>query len=163
MEIPPSLFFFFFFNDTATTEIYTLSLHDALPIRPTPVTARSWPAPTRNPPGTFTLALRTASATSFTVTPYCHSLSDDSRTWYCLAPPPIDTAESTPGTDRRRRPMSQSEIVRRSSPDTRSLTRAYFTSQLTAEVTGSMVGSWVPGGRFARTDCSRSLTSCRAR
>src|SRR5258707_8766305 len=27
-----SFFFFFFFNDTATTEIYTLSLHDALPI-----------------------------------------------------------------------------------------------------------------------------------
>src|SRR2546422_6153871 len=31
-----SLILFFFFNDTATTEIYTLSLHDALPI--------SWPA-----------------------------------------------------------------------------------------------------------------------
>src|SRR5260370_29931202 len=31
------IFFFFFFNDTATTEIYTLSLHDALPIfRPYP-------------------------------------------------------------------------------------------------------------------------------
>src|SRR5216684_7184782 len=28
------LVFFFFFNDTATTEIYTLSLHDALPISP---------------------------------------------------------------------------------------------------------------------------------
>ena len=28
------LFSFFFFNDTATTEIYTLSLHDALPICP---------------------------------------------------------------------------------------------------------------------------------
>src|SRR5258708_39653408 len=28
----PPLSFFFFFNDTATTEIYTLSLHDALPI-----------------------------------------------------------------------------------------------------------------------------------
>src|SRR5574341_2191424 len=28
----PGFFFFFFFNDTATTEIYTLSLHDALPI-----------------------------------------------------------------------------------------------------------------------------------
>src|SRR2546430_8639740 len=28
----PHLPFFFFFNDTATTEIYTLSLHDALPI-----------------------------------------------------------------------------------------------------------------------------------
>src|SRR5258708_40196301 len=32
MEPPPQSFFFFFFNDTATTEIYTLSLHDALPI-----------------------------------------------------------------------------------------------------------------------------------
>src|SRR3989442_12722627 len=28
--------YFFFFNDTATTEIYTLSLHDALPISPFP-------------------------------------------------------------------------------------------------------------------------------
>src|SRR5258708_17073068 len=28
----PYMFCFFFFNDTATTEIYTLSLHDALPI-----------------------------------------------------------------------------------------------------------------------------------
>src|SRR5256884_9875103 len=32
MNMCPSIFFFFFFNDTATTEIYTLSLHDALPI-----------------------------------------------------------------------------------------------------------------------------------
>src|SRR5437867_13445771 len=30
--IYPIFFFFFFFNDTSTTEIYTLSLHDALPI-----------------------------------------------------------------------------------------------------------------------------------
>src|SRR2546430_6902622 len=29
-----TLILFFFFNDTATTEIYTLSLHDALPISP---------------------------------------------------------------------------------------------------------------------------------
>src|SRR2546430_3306824 len=37
------MFTFFFFNDTATTEIYTLSLHDALPIwaaRKAPRTAR---------------------------------------------------------------------------------------------------------------------------
>src|SRR6266516_8216997 len=32
-ELRFNCFFFFFFNDTATTEIYTLSLHDALPIR----------------------------------------------------------------------------------------------------------------------------------
>src|SRR2546430_14250181 len=36
-------FFFFFFNDTATTEIYTLSLHDALPIS-------SCGAPSTGPP-----------------------------------------------------------------------------------------------------------------
>ena len=32
MEFRSVLLLFFFFNDTATTEIYTLSLHDALPI-----------------------------------------------------------------------------------------------------------------------------------
>src|SRR3989442_15505237 len=32
MRLPQRRSFFFFFNDTATTEIYTLSLHDALPI-----------------------------------------------------------------------------------------------------------------------------------
>src|SRR2546427_4764792 len=32
MFLSSFLFTFFFFNDTATTEIYTLSLHDALPI-----------------------------------------------------------------------------------------------------------------------------------
>src|SRR3712207_7993542 len=36
--------FFFFFNDTATTEIYTLSLHDALPISRSP--RWSWSRPT---------------------------------------------------------------------------------------------------------------------
>src|SRR3712207_7311274 len=39
----------FFFNDTATTEIYTLSLHDALPISTSTVTTRS---PTTRPTGT---------------------------------------------------------------------------------------------------------------
>src|SRR2546422_10641081 len=32
MPFTTLIFFVFFFNDTATTEIYTLSLHDALPI-----------------------------------------------------------------------------------------------------------------------------------
>src|SRR2546422_11658498 len=42
--------FFFFFNDTATTEIYTLSLHDALPI--------SWPRPCSFSPPTSRATLR---------------------------------------------------------------------------------------------------------
>src|SRR5437867_7254190 len=37
-------FFFFFFNDTATTEIYTLSLHDALPISMAPWQFNALPA-----------------------------------------------------------------------------------------------------------------------
>src|SRR2546426_3601880 len=37
--VPFSFVIFFFFNDTATTEIYTLSLHDALPIFAAPAVA----------------------------------------------------------------------------------------------------------------------------
>src|SRR6267143_7070652 len=40
-----SSFFFFFFNDTATTEIYTLSLHDALPILLPPAAPPCSPRP----------------------------------------------------------------------------------------------------------------------
>src|SRR2546422_7110977 len=48
-------FFFFFFNDTATTEIYTLSLHDALPICTTRC-CRWWRR--RSDTGTWTSAWR---------------------------------------------------------------------------------------------------------
>src|SRR3712207_8174941 len=41
--------FFVFFNDTATTEIYTLSLHDALPISGTKQTIRSLSATPSRP------------------------------------------------------------------------------------------------------------------
>src|SRR5258708_30142108 len=47
MLLLPVFFIFFFFNDTATTEIYTLSLHDALPI----LHAAS-NSPADSPPGT---------------------------------------------------------------------------------------------------------------
>src|SRR2546428_12270096 len=40
--------FFFFFNDTATTEIYTLSLHDALPILSGISPRQRRPEPVRN-------------------------------------------------------------------------------------------------------------------
>src|SRR6266480_1627684 len=48
----PFIFFFFFFNDTATTEIYTLSLHDALPIQAADqVEERALPAAARSHDG----------------------------------------------------------------------------------------------------------------
>src|SRR6266536_6064949 len=56
-QLTHPFFFFFFFNDTATTEIYTLSLHDALPTSRSPPrphrpwtawpVSRSWPPPRR--------------------------------------------------------------------------------------------------------------------
>src|SRR2546426_8832034 len=56
MTCTPLVFFFFFFNDTATTEIYTLSLHDALPIyfrlpSPPPWGWASFPPGPRRLPG----------------------------------------------------------------------------------------------------------------
>src|SRR5258708_27343652 len=42
-------FFFFFFNDTATTEIYTLSLHDALPISGSRACSTTWESPRPSP------------------------------------------------------------------------------------------------------------------
>jgi len=55
------LFFFFFFNDTATTEIYTLSLHDALPISQDEdrYRARFWFDPNGFDPGVAQNHLRT--------------------------------------------------------------------------------------------------------
>src|SRR6266853_4265380 len=44
VNVPFLLIYIFFFNDTATTEIYTLSLHDALPISCCPRCAPGSPA-----------------------------------------------------------------------------------------------------------------------
>src|SRR5256885_3377787 len=48
--LPLLYLFFFFFNDTATTEIYTLSLHDALPIWRGARARRLAGRPNRGPP-----------------------------------------------------------------------------------------------------------------
>src|SRR5437867_8183184 len=45
LSYPSSLYSVFFFNDTATTEIYTLSLHDALPISVSRKVAEVCPSP----------------------------------------------------------------------------------------------------------------------
>src|SRR5262249_61205740 len=50
LPLPPPSSYFFFFNHTATTEIYTLSLHDALPIS-APSRSRLAPSGVRGPRG----------------------------------------------------------------------------------------------------------------
>src|SRR5947209_12323313 len=49
---------FFFFNDTATTEIYTLSLHDALPISSRTSEAALWPSTYISPLSNSTPCIR---------------------------------------------------------------------------------------------------------
>src|SRR2546421_3381562 len=60
---------FFFFNDTATTEIYTLSLHDALPI---------------------SQALARTRESAQTAAPHPQNLQRESDLWIQPAPPPRD-------------------------------------------------------------------------
>src|SRR3712207_7049584 len=72
---------FFFFNDTATTEIYTLSLHDALPICSCPSTATSssgaWPSSRGR--GTTSSTGSSASSTTSSSTPPTSAASGSDR------------------------------------------------------------------------------------
>src|SRR5256885_16900402 len=67
LQISPLFIYFFFFNDTATTEIYTLSLHDALPIWLIPLLAAvrvGLPATTKFRRGTSPIKSRAAAPTT---------------------------------------------------------------------------------------------------
>src|SRR5256885_9178784 len=70
MTLLNALLFFFFFNDTATTEIYTLSLHDALPISkqttPRPAVAIAIPPRTSNTSPTWSTFANARRCTSVT-------------------------------------------------------------------------------------------------
>src|SRR2546425_4227807 len=66
---PPLILLLFFFNDTATTEIYTLSLHDALPICRIKI---CWPRPPSTP-----CARRTTPATSSHCERHCRKRSEE--------------------------------------------------------------------------------------
>src|SRR2546422_6242831 len=103
------LSFFFFFNDTATTEIYTLSLHDALPISPTPpayAARRRAAPPARRPPRRPLLKRRRARDRKSTRLNSSHGYI--SYAVFCLKKkkkrePRLDRANGTgaEGTDRR--------------------------------------------------------------
>src|SRR2546422_11336055 len=85
--IPPtSSVLFFFFNDTATTEIYTLSLHDALPIYSG--TGSTTYGPTSTPP----TATGTYNATAFFVgnTNYTSGSKSAALTITADITPPLD-------------------------------------------------------------------------
>src|SRR2546422_10824596 len=103
--------FFFFFNDTATTEIYTLSLHDALPICPHP-----GPDILRNRAGISLVPrqpIRRAQADEPLVTVqlphHPASVGDSQAVWELnrhqwLAP--LGTADPVSGDERRARPVA---------------------------------------------------------
>src|SRR3712207_9103652 len=74
-------FIFFFFNDTATTEIYTLSLHDALPIFPGvgPLAAAGAIAASAVPEGAAIGAALGATAGGLSGLLSRHGVSDEDR------------------------------------------------------------------------------------
>src|SRR2546422_9055789 len=72
------IFFVFFFNDTATTEIYTLSLHDALPICQVSAAAPQRPADLR--------AGRAGSGSGGPAAPRCAGLEAHARAGGAGAP-----------------------------------------------------------------------------
>src|SRR2546426_5523696 len=80
------LFFpFFFFNDTATTEIYTLSLHDALPIcehptRSEPTSPGPWVTAIPSRSASPTPASASAFSTTGTITSRCRRERSEEHT-----------------------------------------------------------------------------------
>src|SRR3712207_7386691 len=86
---------FFFFNDTATTEIYTLSLHDALPI----LTRRTCP------PSVFTLTCEACSLPSWRATRWARLDSAESMA--------VTRSRSTPSPCEERSEEHTSELQSR--------------------------------------------------
>src|SRR5256885_13718323 len=87
-------FLFFFFNDTATTEIYTLSLHDALPISgPAPGRPRSWRlVPRQRCPG---LVMKSTSAGNARDPSF--AITRGRRAWIAISAAPPDPGNRTVG------------------------------------------------------------------
>src|SRR3712207_8409840 len=72
---------FFFFNDTATTEIYTLSLHDALPIwTPSCPPPAARPAPGGRGSTATTTSCRTGSGSAPQPSPGCRAPRSEEHT-----------------------------------------------------------------------------------
>src|SRR5256885_2973695 len=97
---------FFFFNDTATTEIYTLSLHDALPICPARGRARGGPGARRAAPRRAGDCARSEEHTSELQSPcnlVCRLLLEKKKT-KSTCPAAGTAAPSSPHHRRPRRP-----------------------------------------------------------
>src|SRR5256885_11429307 len=97
---PVDLSFFFFFNDTATTEIYTLSLHDALPI--SRIRRSSIPSMTSTPNAFALVSSSSTSALSFRSEEHTSELQSPCNLVCRLLlekknlPPPCDIPASAP-------------------------------------------------------------------
>src|SRR2546427_8570919 len=86
----------FFFNDTATTEIYTLSLHDALPISPAaPGAYPPWPRSFWSPPAQKALSPAPVSTTDRKSTRLNSSHSQISYAVFCLKKKKVAPADLT--------------------------------------------------------------------
>src|SRR2546430_13540644 len=93
-------FLFFFFNDTATTEIYTLSLHDALPIsaRPRQTNKRTSTSPSSRDNGFPPLNSLPSSQADRKSTRLNSSHSQISYAVFCLKKKKYKTTQHTPSS-----------------------------------------------------------------
>src|SRR6266540_7024943 len=178
-------FFFFFFNDTATTEIYTLSLHDALPISATTWSLVSSPARmgiTRSPASASAdsrLSANTVAAATASV--------DSSRTWGRQAPtaltcaprasmPPLTTGSTQESTvQTRSAPSSASATDSRTSTGGPKRSPAHSASALawasvrlhtrmrssrrTEAIASRWLRAWVPAPTIARSRASGAASA----
>src|SRR6266568_9202303 len=107
---------FFFFNDTATTEIYTLSLHDALPISSSLSTAvaaaASSPAVTQTPSYSGANPSQRRRERSAWRTSRCSSGMEKAATVHC----PDQERELVPNEKMRRAPSAITAAARSVSP-----------------------------------------------
>src|SRR5258708_21917292 len=90
---------FFFFNDTATTEIYPLSLHDALPIWPSTASPSVW------------WATRTKRRT-WSRTPFARPGRAESGSIHLSPPVPRSSRTPSPSSPNRETPAAHSPLPR---------------------------------------------------
>src|SRR2546422_3958887 len=99
-----SLTLFFFFNDTATTEIYTLSLHDALPISNGRARSRRWHRTSACQPACETDRDQPAGLAPERIARYFPARSCRIRRWRFPCSCACGPTDAPSGTGRRRDP-----------------------------------------------------------
>ena len=114
------------------------------------------------PAETFSLPSAKARVTWLSDRPWACSLAGESTTWNCFTPPPMGVTCETPGTERMRRRITVSAVVRSSMGVCLSEVREMKRISPMMEDTGASTGRSTSGGSSPAATLTFSLTICRA-